>query len=187
MSNYSSTAEKPNPHIAVNPEWLELTRETILEPALTIIDAHHHLWDRSYYPYLLRQYLADTGSGHNIRKTVVIESRTMYRASSPALLAPIGETEFANGIAAMSASGEYGPTEVCAAIVGHVDLRSGAQTREVLEAHIQSGGGRFRGIRNSSAWHADKELVGSRFPQGFRVPRAPRPIVRRVALPHANR
>src|SRR6185312_3237540 len=67
---------------------------------------------------------------------------------------PVGETEFVNGVAAMSASGGYGPTAVCAGIVGHADLRLGAAVREVLEAHIRVGGGRFRGIRHSSPWDA---------------------------------
>jgi predicted TIM-barrel fold metal-dependent hydrolase len=54
----------------------------------------------------------------------------------------------------MSASGGYGPTEVCSGIVGHVDLRLGAQAGEVLDAHLRAGGGRFRGIRHTNAWEA---------------------------------
>jgi predicted TIM-barrel fold metal-dependent hydrolase len=51
----------------------------------------------------------------------------------------------------MSANGGYGPTWVCAGIVGHADLRLGARVDEVLEAHLRAGGGRFRGIRHSAA------------------------------------
>src|SRR3712207_7186940 len=47
---------------------------------------------------------------------------------------PVGETEFVNGVAAMSASGRYGPARVCAGIVGHADLRLGERVQEVLEA-----------------------------------------------------
>jgi hypothetical protein len=43
-------------------------KEKILEPALEIVDPHHHLWDRKEHRYLLDQLLADTGSGHNITK-----------------------------------------------------------------------------------------------------------------------
>ena len=72
---------------------------------------------------------------------------------------PVGETEFVNGVAAMSASGGYGKTKICAGIVGHADLRLGSRVRPVLEAHIRAGGGRFRGIRHITAWDADPTLM----------------------------
>ena len=73
----------------------------------------------------------------------------MYRADGPEALRPVGETEFVNGVAAMSASGGYGPTRVCAGIVGHADLTLGDRVQAVLEAHLRAGGGRFRGIRHT--------------------------------------
>jgi predicted TIM-barrel fold metal-dependent hydrolase len=82
----------------------------------------------------------------------------MYRADGPAELAPVGETEFVNGVAAMSASGNYGPARICAGIVGFADLRLGAKVDSVLEAHLQAGGGRFRGIRQGSVWHPDERI-----------------------------
>jgi predicted TIM-barrel fold metal-dependent hydrolase len=78
----------------------------------------------------------------------------MYRAHGPSEMSPVGEVEFVNGIAAMSASGNYGPCRVAEAIIGHADLRLGARVRGVLEAEIAAGGGRFRGIRQSVAWDA---------------------------------
>ena len=78
----------------------------------------------------------------------------MHRADGPEPFRPVGETEFVNGVAAMSASGGFGPTRVCAGIVGHADLTLGAPVREVLEAHMRAGGDRFRGIRHSNAWDA---------------------------------
>ena len=36
----------------------------------------------------------------------------------------------------MSASGSYGPTRLCAGIVGHADLRLGDPVARVLEAQI---------------------------------------------------
>jgi predicted TIM-barrel fold metal-dependent hydrolase len=72
----------------------------------------------------------------------------------------VGEVEFANGAAAMSASGGYGPAAVCAGIVGHVNLLLGEGARGVLEAEIAAGQGRFRGIRHSSAWDADADVAG---------------------------
>jgi L-fuconolactonase len=71
---------------------------------------------------------------------------------------PVGETEFVNGVAAMSASGIYGKTKHCAGIVGHADLTLGSRVEPVLAAHIRAGGDRFRGIRHTSAWDADTSI-----------------------------
>ena len=49
----------------------------------------------------------------------------LYRADGPAEFKVVGETEFVQGIAAMSASGRYGETRVAAGIVGTADLRLG--------------------------------------------------------------
>jgi predicted TIM-barrel fold metal-dependent hydrolase len=75
-------------------------------------------------------------------------------------LRPIGETEFVNGVAAMSASGLYGDMRACAGIVSRADLMLGDAVTPVLEAHIQAGGGRFRGIRNSASFEEDKDVLG---------------------------
>jgi predicted TIM-barrel fold metal-dependent hydrolase len=73
---------------------------------------------------------------------------------------PIGEVEFANGVAAMAASGGYGKAAICAGIVSHVNLLLGDGAKPVLEAEIVAGNGRFRGIRHSSAWDADPDVAG---------------------------
>ena len=96
-----------DPHYP-DPAWLALRQEEILEPALEIIDPHHHLWDHPGNRFLLDQLLADTGSGHKIIQTVFVECGSMYRADGPTELKPVGGTEFVNGTAAMSASGQYG-------------------------------------------------------------------------------
>jgi L-fuconolactonase len=83
----------------------------------------------------------------------------MYRAEGPEAFRVVGETEFVNGIAAMSASGRYGPARICAGIVGYADLRRGEGVAAVLEAHIAAGGGRFRGIRHITTWDADSTLM----------------------------
>jgi predicted TIM-barrel fold metal-dependent hydrolase len=67
----------------------------------------------------------------------------------------------------MSASGGYGPTQVCAGIVGHADLRSGARVDAVLEAHLRAGGGRFRGIRQGSARNDAGRLPANAPPPGL--------------------
>ena len=153
--------------------------ETILEPELPIVDPHHHLWDwrmrlahlpaqthpfdailRQSPRYLLDELLADTGSGHNVIATVFVQCGAFYRASGPDALKPVGETEFVNGVAAMSASGVYGAMRACAGIVGHADLGLGDGVAAVLDAHIAAGNGRFRGIRHMMAHDPDPVVLG---------------------------
>jgi predicted TIM-barrel fold metal-dependent hydrolase len=154
-----STTTVSSPYLPVRDDWLARRTETILEPALPIVDPHHHLWERPGWRYMLDDLLADMGSGHNIVATVFVQCRSMHRATGPDAFRPVGETEFVNGVAAMSASGFYGQAKICAGIVGHVDLRNGEKSREVLEAHIRAGGGRFRGIRHITAYDPDPTLM----------------------------
>jgi len=141
-------------------DWLALHQEEIIDPARPIVDPHHHLWDRGGQRYLIDELAADIASGHNVVATVYVEARSMYRASGPEALRPVGEIEFACGAAAMSASGGYGKAAICAGVVGHVNLMLGEAAAEVLEAEIAAGNGRFRGIRHSSPWDADPEVAG---------------------------
>ena len=145
-------------YLPVRQDWLDRRTEPILEPALPIVDPHHHLWDRPGWRYLLDELLADTNSGHNIVATVFVQARAMVRATGPVEMQPVGETEFVNGVAAMSASGIYGKTKVCAGIVGHADLTLGSRVEPVLAALIRAGGDRFRGIRHITAWDGDESI-----------------------------
>ena len=158
MSTAPSAAAPGDFYLPVRPDWLARREEPILEPDLRIIDPHHHLWDRPGWRYLLDELVADTKSGHNVRATVFVQARAMLRASGPVELKHVGETEFANGAAAMSASGIYGTTRHCAGIVGHADLALGSRVEAVLEAHMRAGGERFRGIRHSTAWDSDAQV-----------------------------
>ena len=152
-------------NLPTNSAWLNKTFEETLEPDLPICDAHHHLWDsrtdRVAQRYLLDEILADMKSGHNIMSTVFIECGSMYRSTGPDELKPVGETEFVNGIAAMSASGLYGEPRVAAAIVGSADLTLGNAVGPVLDAHIAAGGGRFRGIRHRACWDPSDQVPNS--------------------------
>jgi len=156
-----STTMQPahSPYIPVRDDWLARRTEPILDPTLPIVDPHHHLWDRPGWRYMLDDLLADTNGGHNIVATVFVQCRSMHRAGGPEEFRPVGETEFVNGVAAMSASGGYGAAKICAGIVSHVDLRQGGHARDVLEAHIRAGGGRFRGIRHITAYDPDPTLM----------------------------
>jgi predicted TIM-barrel fold metal-dependent hydrolase len=141
--------------------WLaKAAPEPILDPNLPIIDTHHHLWQRPDHRYLLHELLADMRQGHNVVATVFLQCHAMYRADGPDEMRPVGETEFVAGIAAMCASGGYGPARVGAGIVGYADLTLGERVEPVLEAQIRAGGGRFRGVRHSGNWDADP-IIGN--------------------------
>lgn len=137
--------------------------EEILEPDLAICDSHHHLWHLPEgelppyvariprHRYLLPEILADLGRGHNIATTIYANATAFYRADGPLEMRPVGETEFATGIAAMSASGRYGSSRLCSGIVAHADLTQPAVHAVLLE-HRRAGGGRVKGIRHSGAY-----------------------------------
>ena len=120
MSEPRSELERRRALFGFDPDWLAKHEEPILEPELAIVDPHHHLWDHGSR-YLFDEYLQDIDTGHNVRGNVFIQCDAMYRSDGDPDLAPIGETEFANGVAAMSASGAYGPARICAGIVGYAD------------------------------------------------------------------
>jgi L-fuconolactonase len=139
--------------------WLAKRTEAALEPDLPIIDPHHHFWDSPHRGhYLLPELLSDIGGGHNIVSTVFLECRAMYRKAGSREMAPLGEVEFVTGLAAQSASGNYGPCRVAEVIVGGGDLSVGAKVGELLEAEITAAGGRLRGMRHGVAWDADKAI-----------------------------
>lgn len=138
--------------------WLATLQEEVLEPDLPIIDPHHHLWLRNGYTYLIPELAADLASGHNIVASVFAECHSMYRVGGPDEQRSLGETEFVRGQAAMSASGEFGSTRACDVMFGNVDLTLGTAAAPILEQHIEASGGRFRGVRLSSGWHADAKI-----------------------------
>jgi L-fuconolactonase len=142
-------------------EWLAQVPERPLEPELPIIDPHHHLWDHPGSRYLLDEILHDLGSGHRVLATVFVECLSMYRADGEESMRPVGETEFVNGIAAQSASGQYGETRVAAGIVGFADLTLGAAVESVLQAHIAAAPARFRGIRHAAGFDPSPEVRNS--------------------------
>ncbi len=142
--------------------WLALTLEDAIEPELPICDPHHHLWGLPRGHYFLEELLKDIGGGHHIVQTVFIEAGTMYRKAGPPEMRPVGQTEFVQGIAAQSASGQYGPTAVAAGIVGFADLTLGAAVAPVLEAHIAASTNRFRGVRYIARWDASSDIAPSR-------------------------
>jgi L-fuconolactonase len=146
----------------------KLPPEPALEPALPIVDPHHHLWletpadtalrqgdanpfnhvRREVPRYLFEELHEDLTAGHNVVATIYAECGSMYRPDPGDPMRVVGEVEFANGVAAMYASGRFGQVRACSGIVGYAELMLGGAVREVLEAQIAAGGGRFKGIRN---------------------------------------
>lgn len=139
-----------------NDEWLAQVIEPPLEPALEIIDPHHHLWDQNNLSYTLDAFHDDTNAGHNISKTVFIECNSAYLENGPEHLRPIGETLFVAQEAARSAEIENRPA--IGAIVAHADLKH-PQLDEILDAHDDAGNGLFRGIRDAGAWDPYPEAL----------------------------
>jgi predicted TIM-barrel fold metal-dependent hydrolase len=133
------------------------TPEQIIEADLPIIDPHHHLWDlrqKNNLGFRQEVYLCEEisrdiqSSGHNIVQTVFAQCGAFYRADGLEAMRCIGETEFVNGIAAMSRSGLYGHTRLCTGIFSSADLRLGEGVEPVLVAHQQASAN-FRGIRSA--------------------------------------
>lgn len=160
-------------------DWLALTEEPTLEPEIPICDPHHHLWDKRparipYQRYLLDELYADLNSGHNVRSTVFVEARSMYRTEGPEELRSVGEVEFVQGQAAASASGLYGSGRAAAAIVGNADLKLGDRVELVLDALQAASPNRFRGVRHSVGWDpspevGDREIQGALGTEGYRA------------------
>ncbi len=159
-------AAKPNPHLPVDQPWLDSTTEPILRPELPIIDAHHHLWDRAYYPYELDRLLADFDSGHDVRASVFVQCLSKYRPDAPEMLAPVGETEYVNRAAdaSLSIRGRDGRIRHAnAGIVAWADLTRGARVEETLATHAAAAPERLRGIRNITTWDADTSINTSSY------------------------
>jgi len=137
-------------------EWLTRTVEEPVDATVEICDPHHHLWDTPTDRYLLEELWEDTGSGHRVTETVFVECMSSYRPDGPAELRPVGETEFVADLAERSEVA--GGQATIAGIVSFADLSLAAAVRPVLEAHVEAGRGRFRGIRHATSWDLSPEI-----------------------------
>ena len=143
-------------------KWRAQYREDIIDPAMPIIDPHHHLWVRPGNRYLIDDFMVDAKAGHNIRASVYVDCGSFYRKSGPVEMQCVGEVEFANGMAAMAASGYFGNTLMCAGIVGTADISVGPECGAVLDA-LMAASTRFRGVRVTTKWDPDEELNTGRY------------------------
>ena len=138
----------------IRPEWLAQVAEPAVEPELPVIDPHHHLWDVESAFYHAPELVADVNSGHRVLATVFVECKAHFDADAPAGFAPVGETRFAVAQAQDAARLPRGHAGLVQGIVAYGDPFA-ADPQAVLEAHLEAGQGRMRGVRVRAAWHAD--------------------------------
>jgi L-fuconolactonase len=144
--------------IPIRADWLARHDEPALDPAQPIIDAHHHLWRRRDERYLADEFLRDIASGHDVRATVHVQARSMYRTEGFEALRPVGETEFASEVA--RSVPPPGP-RLCAGIVAFADLCLGEDVQPLLDAHRAAGGDAVCGVRHIVAWDGDPDMMQS--------------------------
>jgi predicted TIM-barrel fold metal-dependent hydrolase len=85
-----------------------------------------------------------------------MQALTRYRKDGPEELRPVGEIEY---VANVTKPLQAGKPQVAKGMVGYADLRRGAAVRDVLEAELQVGDERFRGVRHLVTWDADQSLI----------------------------
>jgi L-fuconolactonase len=127
----------------------------VIDPALPVVDPHHHLWARSA-PYLVPELLGDLTCGHDIRATVYVEAGFGYRKDGDPRFAGVGEVEYANGVGALvrerlpragacvrgdRGQGRPQPRRICG--------------RGSARFCMSRAPDRFRGIRHMTAHHPD--------------------------------
>lgn len=147
-------------------DWLDKVQEEIVDPDLTIIDPHHHLWRHDNGNYLAQELHNDTQSGHRVEKTVYIQCGVQYRQDGPDHLKPLGEIEFVveQGKETQRLGG---PT--IAGIVGRVDLQFGDGLEELIDQFVETSEGLFRGTRHNAAraGYPDSLSIASMAPEGL--------------------
>lgn len=116
--------------------------------------------------------------GHNITHTVYAEAHAFHSADcKDAVMAPLGEVEFAQGIAAQCASGKYGNFRAAAAIIGAADLAKFGADIEPLLLACKASSANYRGIRVTTSHDPNLEsgnfrpgpglLLDATFREGF--------------------
>ncbi|MDH4147304.1 MAG: amidohydrolase family protein [Acidimicrobiia bacterium] len=138
--------------------WLASTVEDAIDPEREIVDPHHHLWDHPKERFLVEELHAETGAGHNVVQTVYVDCMSGYLTDGPVEMRPVGEVRFALDQARQSET--RGGARI-AAIVSFADLALGDGVKPVLEAQIEAGDGRFRGIRHATSWDPSPKLANA--------------------------
>lgn len=110
---------------------------------------------------MVDEFLGDAQDGHRVVQSVFIQCRTGYKhgtLDSPALeTTAIAHATHAN-------QGQASTVRVGAGIVGYADMRGGAGIAPLLDAHIASGCGRFKGVRHIVSWADGPEFQVEGYP-----------------------
>lgn len=146
-----------SPHHPVREDWLALTQEEVLRPGQVIFDAHHHLWDRPEGRYVGEDFARDLAQGHDVRASLYVQCRSGYRTDGPEALRPVGEVETVHAWCQTMPQHPIG-------LVACADLQLGDGVRPVLEALIEAGRGRVRGVRNPTAYHPHPNVQSNPIP-----------------------
>jgi len=163
----------------VRPEWLGRRVEPVIDPDLPIVDAHHHLWDLPGNRYLTDDYLADLADSHRVIGSIYCQSGTMMSHDGPVELRPVGETAFAAAVADACDKEPHLP-RLCAGIIASIDLAMGHDAAPVLAAHAAAAGGRLRGVRCLTHWHADANIHKISTTPGILTTPATRAVARQL-------
>ena len=133
-------------------DWLSRAApSTALDPAMPIVDPHHHLFGSSEDKlfYRLEDLRRDLDSGHRVIGTVYVEAyNSGWRKTGPEEMRPVGEVELITEVAEKPVSLASGECQVAAGIVCYADLRLGDRVEEVLQQQIAAAQGRLRGLRH---------------------------------------
>ena len=139
-----------------DPDWLTQVSAETPRLSVPVLDAHHHFWAEHGQNYGPQDLLADLDEGPDVVGTVHVECHAHYRPDGPEILKPVGETERVVAITAAAAD-----PRLALGIVGFADLDLGDAVEEVLEAHMNAGAGRFRGIRFGTGWDPSPQIANT--------------------------
>lgn len=134
-----------------------------MDPDLPILDAHHHLWDRSGFKrapslsldtrgwggqrlYLLPDYMKDLENcGHRVLGSVYVDAHSFYRPDGPLLWRALGEVEEVQRLSDTPAARRYG---IAAGIVANGQaLRHGRAEAEPIMRAMKAAAPNLRGVR----------------------------------------
>ena len=125
-----------------------------IDSHMPIVDPHHHLFgssaDKLFYE--VDDFQRDLDSGHRVIGTVYVEAyQSGWRDSGPQEFRPVGEVEKIVSVTAKPVRTKLGDCKVASGIVCFADLGVGEKISGVLDAHVEAGQGRVRGVRQRLA------------------------------------
>ena len=138
-----------------NVDSTNIYTEKALETELPICDAHQHVWNFESSRYLVADFIKDASGGHNIKQSVAVQSRGNYKPLPGCGMTPVEETLFVM----KQISGIKSTIDVAAGFVGYVDLEIGAAAQQLIEAHLEAGRKRFKGLRYPFEQHPDAGIL----------------------------